>query len=247
MPFYALPTGGSPVLAGEGAPTGALGTVGDLYLDTANKELYGPKVAADAWPSGPIDLSNGPTGTTGATGAVGSTGPTGPTGATGGYAFTASTTAPDSVIPGEIWFDTSDGRYYVRYNDVLVEIGPQGEQGPTGPTGLQGAASTVTGPTGDTGATGGYIFTASATAPTGLVPGELWLDSDSGRIFVLYDGVFIEILGLPGPTGPTGLGSTGPSGPAGTAGAAGSAGATGPAGPTGATGPTGPTGLGYMV
>lgn len=72
MPFFSLPTGGSPVLAGVTAPTGGVGNVGDLFIETSNKLLYGPKEAG-GWPTGPIDLSNGPTG------------PTGPTGDAGGY------------------------------------------------------------------------------------------------------------------------------------------------------------------
>lgn len=43
MPFYSMPKGGSPVLAGEGEPDIALGNVGDIYIDTANSLLYGPK------------------------------------------------------------------------------------------------------------------------------------------------------------------------------------------------------------
>ena len=55
MPFFSLRSGGSPVLAGEGAPTGALGNVGDLYLDKSTKLLYGPK-AIGGWGTG-LDLS----------------------------------------------------------------------------------------------------------------------------------------------------------------------------------------------
>ncbi|MBD3242267.1 MAG: hypothetical protein GF331_16865 [Chitinivibrionales bacterium] len=34
---------GSQIFAGDGAPAGSLGTVGDYYLDRANYDLYGPK------------------------------------------------------------------------------------------------------------------------------------------------------------------------------------------------------------
>ena len=81
MPFYSLPSGGSPVLAGVTAPTGGVGNVGDLFIDKAAKVLYGPKEPG-GWPTGPIDLSNGPTGATSTV--TGPTGPSGgPTGATG--------------------------------------------------------------------------------------------------------------------------------------------------------------------
>ena len=57
MPFFALPTGGaSPVIAGNGAPNSSLGNIGDLFIDTANAYLYGPKELA-GWGT-PIDLSH---------------------------------------------------------------------------------------------------------------------------------------------------------------------------------------------
>lgn len=118
MPFFSLPTGGSPVLAGNGAPTGAIGNDGDLYIDQQNSYLYGPK-AAGSWGNG-INLSYGPTGATGpagvgATGAASTiTGPTGSVGATGATGAASTVTGP---------------------------TGPS----VTGPT---GSASTVTGPPG---------------------------------------------------------------------------------------------------
>ena len=196
MPFFSLPTGGSPVLAGSGTPTGALGNVGDLFIDQANQLLYGPKTLA-GWPSGPVNLSNGPTGSTGPSGPTGSTGP-GITGPTGGIAFSATgPTAPTATgltVAGAVWLDDSTGRYYVRYGSQFIEIGVQGERGPTGAT---GAASNVTGPTGSVGPTGAA---STVTGPTGSV-------GPTGAAST-----------VPGPTGPSGgpTGSTGPSGPAGS-------------------------------
>lgn len=207
MPFYSLPTGGSPVLAGSGAPTGAVGNIGDLYIDTANKLLYGPKVVA-GWPSGPVDLSQGPTGATGNAGATGSTGPastvTGPTGsvgATGSTGPTGSTGAASNV---------------------------------TGPTGSIGATGSV-GATGATGSTGGVAFSATGpTAPTAsplTIAGAVWLDDTTGRYFVRYDSNWIEI-GVQGERGPTGsVGATGSVGPTGSTGAASTV--TGPTGNAG--------------
>jgi hypothetical protein len=51
MPFYSMPKGGSPVLAGDGEPAVALGNVGDIYIDTTNSILYGPKSAV-GWGAG---------------------------------------------------------------------------------------------------------------------------------------------------------------------------------------------------
>jgi hypothetical protein len=193
MPFFSLPSGASPVLAGPTAPTGGVGNVGDIFIETSNAILYGPKTAT-GWAATGIDLSQGPTGATGVIGPTGSVGSTGPTGNTGGYAFAATgATAPALTTPGAIWLDTTNGRYFVRYESQFIEIGVQGERGPTGiqgatgpsVTGPTGAASTVTGPTG---------AASTVTGPTGAT-------------------------GSVGPTGPSGgpTGSTGPTGAAGIA------------------------------
>lgn len=230
MPFYQLPSGASPVLGGTAPPTGGIGVDGDLFIDTTNAILYGPK-ASGSWPTG-IDLSQGPTGpastVTGPTGAASTvTGPTGAastvTGPTGAASTVTGPTGAASTVTG-----------------------PTGAASTvTGPT---GAASTVTGPTGPestvagpTGATGGLAFTAGPTAPTapGLtIGGSVWLDTDTGKYFVRYEDQFLEIgvQGEQGPTGATGQASTvtGPTGADSTV-----------TGPTGvfafaATGPTAP-------
>lgn len=58
----------------------------------------------------------------GATGPTGSsvTGPTGPAGAGESY---VQTDAPGSATAGATWFDTDNGKYYVRYDSVWVEVG----------------------------------------------------------------------------------------------------------------------------
>ena len=197
MPFFSLPTGGSPVLAGSGAPTGSVGNVGDLFIDQSNKLLYGPKTIG-GWPSGPIDLSNGPTGVSGPTG---STGPsvTGPTGVTGGIAFSATgptaPTAANLTVAGAIWLDDSTGKYFVRYGSQFIEIGVQGERGATGST---GAASTVTGPTGSVGATGSTGAASVVTGPTGSTGAASTVTGPTG-----------PSGGPTGNTGPTGAGARG--------------------------------------
>ena len=142
MPFFSLPTGSSPLLAGHGAPTGAQGNDGDLYLDFDNAYVYGPKALGN-WGS-PTDWSNGPTGATGGVGPTGAastvTGPTGAsiTGPTGPQGSAGSTGAA-SLVTGP----TGPG--------ITGPTGPASTvTGPTGPlgTGPTGAASTVTGPAG---------------------------------------------------------------------------------------------------
>jgi hypothetical protein len=125
--------------------------------------------------------------------------------------------------------------------------------GPTGATGATGAASTVTGPTGPTG-----IFSVAASTPPGSPDeGDAWFDAETGRLFVYYDGYWVESassnVGSQGPTGATGptgpnstvTGPTGAQGPTGATGAQGPTGATGAQGlyVTGPTGPQGPTGI----
>jgi hypothetical protein len=114
--------------------------------------------------------------------------------------------------------------------------------GPTGPTGPQGAASNVTGPTGPTG-----VFSTVADTPPGSADvGDSWFNSATGKIYVYYDGYWVESassqVGAAGATGPTGA-----TGPMSTAlGPTGAIGPTGATGPQGNTGPTGPQGL-YVV
>lgn len=172
MPFFSLPTGGSPVLADNTGPSGSIGNVGDIFIDKSAQLLYGPKEAG-GWPSGPIDLSNGPTGAAGPTGPS-STGPTGPsvTGPTG-----AAATGPTGPsVTGPTGADSS-----VTGPTGPSVTGPTGADssvtGPTGPsvTGPTGASSTgPTGPTGSLGPTGpegGPTGDAGGTGPTGAVGG----------------------------------------------------------------------------
>jgi hypothetical protein len=225
MPFYSLPSGASPVLSGESPPTGGVGNVGDLFIDTSNAVLYGPKTIG-GWPSG-IDLSQGPTGpsVTGPTGPQ-ATGPTGP-----------SVTGPTGAA-----------------STVTGPTGPQ-VTGPTGPsvTGPTGAASTVTGPTGAASTVAGPTGSVGATGPTGSVgdvgptgpsDGPTGPSGDVGQTGPTGP----SVTGPTGPastvTGPTGIvGPTGPTGSVGDTGPTGSVGDVGPTGPSdGPTGPSGPTG-----
>lgn len=224
MPFFSLPTGGSPVLAGSGAPTGIMGGVGDLYLDTTGKYLYGPKDAVTGWGAG-LDVSSGPTGPTGNPSTV--TGPvsmiTGPTGLTGSTGATSTVTGPT----GSTGATGSTGNTGSTGASSTV-TGPTGRTGPQG-TGPTGAASTVTGPTGNTGPTGlgdtgptgstgnQEFYSTGPTAPAAILDGALWLDDSTGRYYLRYAGVWVEVgvQGEQGVTGPSG----GPTGPTGAGGA----------------------------
>ena len=91
------------------------------------------------------------------------------------------------------------------------------------------------------------------TPPDNNVAGTIWYDSSTGRIYIYYDGAWVDaspsVKGPTGPTGATGLqgntgsiGSTGPIGPTGAIGPQGTTGPTGDFGPTGPLGLTGATG-----
>jgi hypothetical protein len=81
-------------------------------------------------------------------------GPTGPTGETGADSMVTGPTGPTGLA---------------------------GPTGPTGPTGLDG----VTGPTGVTGpGVEGINLAPGPTGPTGAEPGDIWIDSDTGIIWV---------------------------------------------------------------
>ena len=60
----------------------------------------------------------------------------------------------------------------------------------------------------------------SATPPDDPTPNSLWYNTDTGRLYVYYEGVWVDaapaLAGPTGPTGPTGTGATGPTGPAST-------------------------------
>jgi len=60
----------------------------------------------------------------------------------------------------------------------------------------------------------------SATPPDDPTPNSLWYNTDTGRLYVYYEDVWVDaapaLAGPTGPTGPTGTGATGPTGPAST-------------------------------
>ena len=116
---------------------------------------------------------------------------------------------PDSPSLNDVF--TSNNRTWTWNGTVWSSSGAIGDTGPTGPTGAVGA----TGPTGPE-----ANFTVSATAPSSPVEGDAWFNSTDGRMYVYYDGYWVESNSAP--QGPTG--ATGPTG------------ADGPTGPTGATG-----------
>lgn len=95
----------------------------------------------------------------------------------GSGSYTISATPPAEPAAGDIWFDSTDGKSYIYYDDgdsqQWLEIGSR-YPGPKGDTG-------------DTGATGdlGRFFT-SDTAPASPVDGDVWFNTSNGVILVYY-------------------------------------------------------------
>ena len=85
---------GAKWFSGSGAPSGALGVNGDLYLNTVNGDLY--QKASGTWSV--IDNLTGPTGATGSTGATGPTGPAGADGQAIAIVVSSNTTAANDQL-----------------------------------------------------------------------------------------------------------------------------------------------------
>ena len=80
---------GNTIWSGTGTPSSGLGANGDIYLDTAASNLFGPK-AAGVWPSG-VSLI-------GATGATGAAGAAGPGNVVDGVTVTGTPTSGQSIV-----------------------------------------------------------------------------------------------------------------------------------------------------
>jgi hypothetical protein len=205
-------------------PTGPQGPVGDPGTDGAEGApgAIGPTgPTGDIGPEGPAgaDGAQGPEGPQGIQGPQGDVGPTGPAGISwqGSWINATAYLERDAV--------EYNGSTYIAVTNVLPDAVPGLNSswelltsiGATGPTGPQGTDGTIgvdgaTGPTGPTGPAG--KFTSSATQPTDPVEGDGWFNTELARMFVYYDGYWVEVSsneagiagadGAAGPTGPTG-------------------------------------------
>ncbi len=174
------------ILTGSGAPAATLGATGDLYLDTATYQIYGPKTSTGWGSSTSLQGPKGDTGASGAqgdTGATGAAGPQGPKGDTGadGATWSAAAGEPSALgNAGDLYPNTLTGDVCQMENGSWTLVaniaGPQGPKGDTGATGPQGTkgdtgATGPQGPQGDIGATGAQ-GPAGATGPAGPDPSQ---------------------------------------------------------------------------
>lgn len=170
---------GKTIINGGGAPSNGQGTVGDFYIDTTNKLLYGPKVTG-GWGSGASLV--GPAGANGSNGATGATGATGSTGATGADGKSAYQVALDNGFVGTPlqWLASLHGADgapgATGATGATGAAGAQGIQGNPGAPGTPGAAGTngadgAPGATGAAGAPGAAATISVGTVTTGA-PGS---------------------------------------------------------------------------
>jgi len=143
---------GKTVLNGTTAPSNAIGTDGDFYINTVTNQIFGPK-AAGVWGAGTSLI--GPTGATGATGPAGPAGATGATGPAGPAGATGATGATGPAGPA----------------------GPTGATGATGPVGPAGATG-ATGPAGPAGPAG-LLTPGAAAGNTTYWDGTQWVVNSS--------------------------------------------------------------------
>ena len=157
----------------------------------------------------------GPTGPQGIQGVAGPTGASGPTGPDG--SFFASDDPPSSPSAGDVWFNSANAKFYVRYDNFWVDItnARTGPAGPMGPTGAQGTGVTIL---------GSYATEAAliAAQPTGD-PGDAYLVAGALYVWSASTSTWVNVGNIQGPTG-----------------------LSGGTGPTGATGATGPEGFNYV-
>ncbi|MVZ67516.1 hypothetical protein GQF61_16815 [Sphingobacterium sp. DK4209] len=98
---------GALILNGNGNPASSLGKLGDMYLDKATSNLYGPK-STTGWGT-PLNL-RGSTGATGTSGATGSVGATGPAGIAGSRILSGSSNPVEtSGVMGDYYLNRSSG------------------------------------------------------------------------------------------------------------------------------------------
>jgi hypothetical protein len=215
--WRAIGTVGNTLASGTGVPVLTVGNVGDFYIETTNKRIYGPKTAS-GWSATFVSM----VGIQGATGAQGIRGLTGAQGAQG--------------IQGLMGYQGYPGAPGAKGDMGLT--GATGIQGLTGLTGLTGAigAKGATGLTGLTGAIGskGDIGLTGAIGPVGA-KGAQGIQGIQGLIGLTGTQGIQGLTGIQGAIGATGL-----TGAIGAKGATGLTGAAGAKGDTGATGPMNP-------
>lgn len=121
----------------------------------------------------------GPQGYTGSQGIQGEQGNIGYTGSVGGIGYTGSqgttytsATAPSNPADGDLWFDSSNGRLKIWYNDGDSSQWVDAAVGSTGYTGSSGAS----------------IAAVDTSAPASPAIGQLWYDTANTTLKIYLSG-----------------------------------------------------------
>jgi integrin beta 8 len=167
---------------GTVAPTGATGTSGDFYLNTANGDVY---INNGSWPLTAALNLRGP---------IGETGAAGTNGATWYYGTIAPTGTPG--VSGDFYLNTANGDVYINNGSwpATVALNLRGPIGETGAAGTNGATW--------------YYGTVAPTGATGT-SGDFYLNTANGDVYINNGSwPLTAALNLRGPIGETGAAGT---------------------------------------
>jgi hypothetical protein len=250
-------TNGNTVLNGTSAPSSEIGSVGDIYVDTASNNIYGPKTT-DGWGSGTSIV--GPKGISGlpnfGTYSQITIGITNNASSDGFIVGTVGAGIGQGDLRTSIRLGSSttnlniDASTATSYGNIAISIPVPKDYYYC----VNGAANLYwlsVEKAALANSFGTLISGSGAPAASNGVVGDLYYDTNSISFYGPKTtngwGPKISVVGPQGPAGPAG--PTGAAGAMGPAGPAGATGATGPSGPQGAQGPhgiqglTGPAGL----
>lgn len=181
---------------GTGAPSGALGSDGDFYIDNAAKFIYGPK-ASGAWPAGVSIV--GPQGIQGIQGLQGIQGIQGTAGSNGapGANGTNGATGPAGIgiaiggVTGQTLFKKSGTDYDTEWRDGPKELGyAELTANVTATNNAQGAEFGAPGPLSVTVTVGVRPIVVEAFSPAAS-------NSNAGQnaALYLYDQTLVDTIG----------------------------------------------------
>ena len=117
---------GNTIWSGVTDPESTLGIPGDMFINTVQKTLFGPKDLTNGWQAGVSMV--GPAGPTGARGPGGGNGPAGPAGATGPAGVSAPVATGSNCIGTKCTYkigETGPGGgfiFFVDYNDIYPSL-----------------------------------------------------------------------------------------------------------------------------
>ncbi len=174
---------GNSVLSGAGIPSLSVGKVGDFFVDTVGKVLWGPKNTVN-WGAGLALV--GPQGLPGKSILNGAGAPAASLGTVGDFYIDVTAKAIYGPKTAAGWGAATS---------LIGPVGPAGPAGPTGPTGPTGSTG-ATGPTGPTGPTGA---TGAAGTPAQVIYSP-WITSPYNSRDTTVDGTCLRIRHLDAPS-----------------------------------------------